>query len=80
MPNLRLSAQSGYGAGNLAPAYFEALYEEWGYPTFESYCLAELRIKKQTADKLVRNFSFLDKHEPERVKAADFAEAAPAWQ
>lgn len=29
---LRLSAQSGYGAGNLAPAYFEALYEEAGDP------------------------------------------------
>lgn len=29
---LRLSAQSGYGAGNLAPAYFEALYEEAADP------------------------------------------------
>jgi hypothetical protein len=25
---LRLSAQSGYGAGNMAPAYFESVYEE----------------------------------------------------
>lgn len=25
---LRLSAQSGYGAGNIAPAYFESIYEE----------------------------------------------------
>jgi len=58
----------------------EALFEEWGYPTFESYCLAELRIKKQTADKLTRNFAFLDKHEPERVKAPDFAESAPAYE
>jgi hypothetical protein len=29
---LRLSAQSGYGAGNLAPAYFEAIYEEAAEP------------------------------------------------
>lgn len=58
----------------------EALFEEWGYPTFESYCLAELRIKKQTADKLTRNFAFLDKHEPERVQAPDFVERAPAYE
>jgi hypothetical protein len=29
---LRLSAQSGYGAGNHAPAYFEALYQEAAQP------------------------------------------------
>ncbi|MBX7097362.1 MAG: hypothetical protein K1X89_06605 [Myxococcaceae bacterium] len=45
----------------------EAQYEAWGYPTFEAYCLAELRIRKNTALKLTRSFSFLDKHEPERV-------------
>ncbi len=57
-----------------------ALYETWGYPSFEAYCLAELRIRKNTALKLTRNFSFLDKHEPERVKAPDITEQAPAFE
>jgi hypothetical protein len=58
----------------------EALFEEWGYPSFESYCLAELRIKKNTADKLTRNFTFLDKHEPQAVSQPDIIETAPPFE
>jgi hypothetical protein len=58
----------------------EALFQDWGYPHFEAYCLAELRIKKQTADKLTRNFGFLEKHEPEVMKTPELAEAAPAFE
>lgn len=58
----------------------DALFEEWGYPSFESYCLAELRIKKQTAEKLTRSFSFLDKHEPRAVHEPEIQETAPAFE
>lgn len=58
----------------------EALFEEWGYPSFEAYCLAEIRIKKQTADKLTRSFSFLDKHEPKAMSRDDIVETAPAFE
>lgn len=58
----------------------EALFEEWGYPSFEAYCLAELRIRKQTAEKLVRSFSFLDKHEPDRMERPQVVEEAPAFE
>jgi len=58
----------------------DALFQEWGYPHFEAYCLAELRIKKNTADKLTRNFGFLEKHEPEVMKTPELAEAAPAFE
>ncbi|MEW6430700.1 MAG: hypothetical protein AB1730_04255 [Myxococcota bacterium] len=58
----------------------EALFEDWGYPSFEAYCLAELRIRKQTAEKLVRSFSFLDKHEPERMGRPQVVEEAPAFE
>jgi hypothetical protein len=58
----------------------EALFEDWGYPTFDAYCLAELRIRKQTADKLVRSFGFLDKHEPERMERPQVVEEAPAFE
>lgn len=58
----------------------EAMYEAWGFPNFDAYCLAELRIRKQTAMKLTRNFSFLDKHEPERMQGSDIVERAPAFE
>jgi len=59
----------------------EAKYEEWGFPSFEAYCLKELHIKKQTALKLTRSFSFLAKHEPpEAVKEEDFPQKAPAFE
>ncbi|HEX8700413.1 MAG TPA: hypothetical protein VF815_16310 [Myxococcaceae bacterium] len=59
----------------------EAKYEEWGYSSFEAYCLKELHIKKQTALKLTRSFSFLAKHEPpEAVKEEDFPQRAPAFE
>lgn len=59
----------------------EAKYEEWGYSSFEAYCLKELHIKKQTALKLTRSFSFLAKHEPpEAVKEEEFVQKAPAFE
>ena len=64
----------------LAQVRHEALFEQWGYPNFETYCLAELRIKKQTAEKLTRNYGFLEKHEPQVMKTPELAEAAPAFE
>src|SRR5690606_22646312 len=64
----------------LSQVRHEGLYEEWGYGTFEAYCLGELRIKKQTADKLTRNFNFLEKHEPQVMHTPELAEAAPAFE
>lgn len=64
----------------LAQVRHEAKHEEWGYPNFETYCLAELRIKKQTAEKLTRNYGFLEKHEPQVMKTPELAEAAPAFE
>lgn len=64
----------------LSQVRHEGLFHEWGYPSFESYCLAELRIKKQTAEKLTRNFGFLEKHEPQAMKSPDVAEVAPAFE
>lgn len=58
----------------------EALYEQWGYDAFETYCFKELHIRKQTALKLVRSFSFLAKHEPQEVEREDFVERAPAFE
>ncbi|WP_298270377.1 hypothetical protein [Geobacter sp.] len=41
------------------------LYREWGYGSFEEYCTREIRIKKETAQKLTLAYRFIEKHEPE---------------
>jgi hypothetical protein len=58
----------------------EALFTGWGYETFEAYCSKELHIRKATADKLTRSFSFLAKHEPAKVANDDIAQTAPAFE
>lgn len=59
----------------------EAKFEEWGYESFEAYCLKELHIRKQTALKLTRSFSFLAKHEePEVLKDEEFPQRAPSFE
>ncbi len=42
----------------------EKMYKEWGYQEFETYVSKEIGIKKQTALKLLRSYSFLEKEEP----------------
>lgn len=55
-------------------------FEGWGFSSFEAYCLKELHIRKATALKLTRGFSFLDSHEPELVRAPEAAQRAPAFE
>lgn len=58
----------------------EAQFTEWGYASFEQYCSKELHIRKATADKLTRSFSFLSKHEPKAVANDNIVELAPAFE
>lgn len=57
-----------------------ALFAEWGFASFEQYCSKELHIRKATAEKLVRSFAFLAKHEPKAISAEDIARTAPAFE
>ena len=57
-----------------------AKFEEWGFPSFETYCWQELHIRKSTALKLTRSFSFLAKHEPKEVANDNLWEKAPAFE
>lgn len=41
----------------------ESAHEQWGYATFEAYCLKELHIRRQTALKLTNSYAFLERHE-----------------
>jgi hypothetical protein len=56
----------------------QALFQAWGYDSFESYCLKEIHIRKQTALKLTRSFHFLEKHEPKM--AVPRTESLPAYE
>jgi hypothetical protein len=58
----------------------DASFEGWGYATFEAYCAKELHIRKATADKLTRSFSFLSRHEPKAISSEDVVERAPAFE
>ncbi len=42
-------------------------FKEWGHSSFDAYCRRELRLKKDTALKLTRSFSFLRDHQPEAL-------------
>lgn len=52
-------------------------WQAWGFETFDAYCGRELHIRRATADKLLRSYGFLRRHErgdPEDV------ERAPAFE
>ncbi len=39
-------------------------FSEWGFTSFEDYCTREVRIRRQTAEKLLLAFRFLERREP----------------
>ena len=45
-------------------------YKEWGFATFDAYSAKEIGIRKQTAMKLLRSYFFLEKEEPDSLRAA----------
>jgi len=51
--------------------YHDKHYRGWGYLNFETYCMKELRIKQQTAVKLLKSYYFLEQEKPELTKPAD---------
>lgn len=56
----------------------DKLYKEWGYQEFETYALKEIGIQKQTALKLLKSYSFLEKEEPRYLEKNFKRETEPA--
>ena len=52
-------------------------WQPWGFETFEAYCTSELHIRRATAEKLLRSYGFLRRHEREEP---DGSERAPAFE
>jgi len=46
-------------------------FQSWGYTSFEDYCAKEIRIRRQTADKLLLAFRFLEREEPGVLERKD---------
>ena len=69
LQNAKSFKASWIGLGQaLYSVWKDKLYKNWGYATFDSYTSKEIRIKKQTALKLLRSYYFLEKEEPGYLK------------
>jgi hypothetical protein len=56
------------------------LYQEWGYSSFDDYCQGELRLRKQTADKLKLAYRFLERQEPDILRRHRDMSPAPDYR
>lgn len=52
-------------------------WREWGHASFDRYCASELFIRKQTAEKLLASFGFLERHEPALARPRGEPRAPP---
>ncbi len=52
-------------------------YREWGYLSFQAYCVKELGLKEITANKILKSYSFLEKEEPRFVQREYLEEEKP---
>jgi len=64
---------------SLYSAWKDKAYKEWGYVNFDVYVSREIGIRKQTAMKLLKSYYFLEKEEPQYLKA-DYAQNSKAAQ
>jgi hypothetical protein len=55
-------------------------FREWGYQSFEEYCVQEIRIKKGTAEKLTLAYRFMEKQEPELLARRDELKPLPDYR
>ncbi|MGE5279331.1 MAG: hypothetical protein ACM3L6_01120 [Deltaproteobacteria bacterium] len=53
----------------LYTVYKDKYFKEWGYTTFEAYCKGEVGIQQQTASKLLHSYYFLERQEPDFLRA-----------
>lgn len=61
----------------LFSVYKDKHFKDWGYLTFEAYCLKEIGIKQATGMKLLKSYSFLEREEPRFLKKQSIEERKP---
>ncbi len=55
-------------------------WQPWGFDSFDAYCTRELHIRRATAEKLLRSYGFLHRHERGREETSETAERAPPFE
>ena len=55
-------------------------FKEWGYQSFEEYCVQEIRIKRSTAEKLTMAYRFMEKEEPQLLSAREELKPLPDYR
>ncbi len=63
---------------HLFSVYKDKLFKEWGYLTFEAYCAKEIGVRQNTALKLLKSYSFLEKEEPTFLKREALDDRQPS--
>lgn len=58
----------------------ERRYSEWGYDSFEDYCAREIRIRRQTADKLTMAYHYLEQKNPKILSGSDNLHPLPDFR
>ena len=65
-------------AEHLSDVYASKAYLLWGYPTFATYCVEEVRVTSATAKKLVRSYHWIEEEAPELKPRDEAGRFAPA--
>jgi hypothetical protein len=55
-------------------------FKEWGYGSFEEYCVQEIRIKRGTAEKLTMAYRFMEKEEPALLEKREDLKPLPDYR
>jgi hypothetical protein len=55
-------------------------FRDWGYQSFEEYCVQEIRIKRGTAEKLTTAYHFMEKEEPALLTAREELKPLPDYR
>jgi len=55
-------------------------FREWGYQSFEEYCVQEIRIKRGTAEKLTMAYRFMEKEEPQLLSSGEELKPLPDYR
>lgn len=55
-------------------------YREWGYKSFDEYCVQEIRIKRPTAEKLTMAYRYMEKEEPGLLARRDELKPLPDYR
>lgn len=55
-------------------------FREWGYQSFEEYCVQEIRIKRGTAEKLTMAYRFMEKEEPQLLTGREELKPLPDYR